>query len=245
MSVADATYAGAEDHYAGSQIAAAEGVKGAPDLARYSVADQILGHDVSSHQGAVDWPAAANDGGKFVYIKATEGTGYLNPQFAQQYNGSHGVGMIRGSYHFGRPDVSDGAAQANYFVDHGGGWSGDGRTLPGALDAEYNPYGDTCYGLDAATMIKWIKDFSDTYAHRTGRLPAIYTSTSWWKWCTGNSAAFGANPLWLARYNSQVGELPASWSSQSIWQFADKGVLPGDQNYFNGPMDQLHALTQR
>jgi hypothetical protein len=47
--------------------------------------------------------------------------------------------MIRGAYHFARPHTTSGVIQAEYFVDHGGGWSGDGTTLPGALDIEYNP----------------------------------------------------------------------------------------------------------
>lgn len=49
------------------------------------------------------------------------------------------------------------ATQANYFVDHGGGWSADGRTLPGTLDIEYNPYGATRYGLTKAGMSAWIR----------------------------------------------------------------------------------------
>src|SRR5204863_8325347 len=117
---ADDTYAGAEDHYAGSQIAKAEGVGAAPGVV-YATDDQQLGHDVSGHQGPVDWPGAAGSGAKFVYVKATEGTGFVNPQFAQQYNGSYNVGLIRGAYHFARPDISDGAAQARYFLAHGGG----------------------------------------------------------------------------------------------------------------------------
>ncbi|KAG8719440.1 hypothetical protein FRC08_002825 [Ceratobasidium sp. 394] len=62
-----------------------------------------------------------------------------------------------------------------------GGWSADGKTLPGALDIEYNPSGPTCYGLSAATMVGWIKSFSDQYNKRTGRYPTIYTTTDWWK----------------------------------------------------------------
>lgn len=236
------SYEGAEDHYAGSQIEKYEGVGGTPNV-EYTASDQVLGHDVSGHQGAVDWGAAARAGSKFVYVKATEGTGFVNPQFAQQYNGSYQAGIIRGSYHFARPDVSDGATQANYFLAHGGGWSGDGKTLPGALDAEYNPYGETCYGKDPAGMVAWIKSFSDTYRARTGRLPTIYTSTSWWKRCTGNSPALAGNPLWLARYNTQIGELPAGWHSQAIWQFADTGSLPGDQNWLNGPLASLRNLA--
>jgi GH25 family lysozyme M1 (1,4-beta-N-acetylmuramidase) len=235
-------YAGAEDHYAGSQIAKVEGVGEVPGVL-YGSDDQQLGHDVSGHQGPVDWAGAARSGAKFVYVKATEGTGFVNPQFAQQYNGSYGAGLIRGAYHFARPDISGGAEQARYFLAHGGGWSADGKTLPGALDAEYNPYGETCYGKDAAGMVAWIHDFSDTYRAATGRLPTIYTSTSWWKRCTANNGGFGGNPLWIARYNTVVGELPAGWSVHTIWQFADRGALPGDQNWFNGPADRLLALA--
>jgi GH25 family lysozyme M1 (1,4-beta-N-acetylmuramidase) len=140
------------------------------------------------------------NGISFVYIKATEGTGYLNPYFSQQYEGSYKAGLIRGSYHFARPDVSSGAAQADYFVAHGGGWSADGKTLPGALDIEYNPYGQTCYGMSHASMVEWVKSFSDTYHTKTKRYPVIYSTTNWWAECTGNSGAFGeTNPLWVAR----------------------------------------------
>jgi GH25 family lysozyme M1 (1,4-beta-N-acetylmuramidase) len=140
------------------------------------------------------------NGISFVYIKATEGTGYLNPYFAQQYEGSYKVGLIRGSYHFARPDVGPGNVQADYFVAHGGGWSPDGQTLPGALDIEYNPYGQTCYDLSHGDMVNWIQSFSDQYHARTQRYPVIYSTLDWWTTCTGNSGAFGNNnPLWIAR----------------------------------------------
>lgn len=225
--------------FAGSQIARIEGAAVTPRVAL----DGVRGHDVSGHQGAVDWQAAWTGGGRFVYIKATEGTGYLNPQFGQQYDGSYGVGMARGSYHFARPDVSSGGEQANYFIAHGGDWTADGRTLPGALDMEYNPYGDACYGKDPAAMSAWIADFSNTYRARAGRFPAIYTSTNWWNKCTGSNAGFGGNPLWLARYNDSIGALPAGWARQAIWQYANSGSLPGDQNLFNGGAASLERFV--
>ncbi|GIM94689.1 hypothetical protein Ato02nite_064820 [Paractinoplanes toevensis] len=43
--------------------------------------------------------------------------------------------MIRGAHHFALPNRSSGSAQADFFVGRGGGWSADGRTLPGALPA--------------------------------------------------------------------------------------------------------------
>ncbi|HEY7173498.1 MAG TPA: GH25 family lysozyme [Micromonosporaceae bacterium] len=144
-------------------------------------------------------------------VKATEGTYYTNPDFAQQYNGSYNVGMIRGSYHFARPDTTTGATQASYFVAHGGGWSKDDKTLPGALDIEYNPYGAECYGLSQSAMRTWVNSFVNQYHAKTGRWAVIYTTTDWWRTCTGNYAGLWANdPLWIARYASAPGTLPAA-----------------------------------
>jgi len=80
------------------------------------------GVDVSSYQGNVDWPAAHGRGARFAYVKATESTGYTNPRFRQQYDGSRRAGLVRGAYHFALPDRSGGATQAAYFVAHGGNW---------------------------------------------------------------------------------------------------------------------------
>ncbi|MFG2818483.1 lysozyme [Kitasatospora sp. NPDC048365] len=229
--------------YAGSTVAAHEG-RGAGAPIAALAATQTPGMDVSGWQGNVAWSTARANGARFAYVKATEGTGYTNPYFAQQYNGSYNAGMIRGAYHFALPDKSSGATQANYFVDHGGGWSKDGKTLPPALDIEYNPYGATCYGLSQSSMVSWIRSFSNTVHTRTGRYPVIYTTTNWWQTCTGNNSSFGAtNPLWVARYASSVGTLPAGWSYQTIWQYADSGTFPGDQNYFNGAFDRVQALA--
>ena len=210
-----------------------------------SAASSVKGMDVSGYQGNVNWTAAWNNGGRFAYIKATEGTSYRNPYFAQQYNGSYNVGMIRGSYHFARPNISSGATQADYFVAHGGGWSRDGKTLPGALDIEWNPYsGGTCYGLSQSGMVSWIKSFSNEYHAKTTRWPVIYTATSWWSQCTGNRGDFtSTNPLWVARYASAPGTLPYAWGYYTVWQYADSGVFPGDQDTFNGAYDRLQALA--
>ncbi|MCX4674288.1 lysozyme [Streptomyces sp. NBC_01433] len=213
-------------------------------LPRDPRAVQTEGVDVSGHQNAVDWATLWNSGVRWAYVKATEGTYYKNEDFAQQYNGSYNVGMIRGSYHFATPNTTGGAAQANYFVDNGGGWSRDGKTLPGALDIEWNPYGAQCYGLSQAGMVAWIRDFVNTYKARTGRDPVIYTATSWWQTCTGNNASFGAtNPLWVARYNSTVGELPAGWGFYTMWQYTSSGPTVGDHNRFNGALDRVQALA--
>jgi GH25 family lysozyme M1 (1,4-beta-N-acetylmuramidase) len=205
---------------------------------------QTPGLDVSSYQGNVNWSAVAADGGRFAYTKATEGTYYTNPYFAQQYNGSYNAGLIRGAYHFATPDTASGAAQADYFVAHGGGWSKDGKTLPGMLDMEWDPYGAACYGLSQSAMVSWILSFSNEYHAKTSRWPVIYTAQSWWSECTGNLGDFSStNPLMLAYYSSTAGPMPYNWSFQTIWQWADSGTFPGDQDRFNGDFSRVQALA--
>lgn len=209
----------------------------------------VKGLDVSGYQTSVNWKSLWSAGAKFAYVKATEGTTYTSSSFASQYSGAYGVGMIRGAYHFATPNTSSGAAQANYFVSHGGGWSADGRTLPPLLDVEYG-YNGTCWGLSQASMIKWINDFSNTVLARTGTRPAIYTTTNWWITCTGNSKAFSANPFFVAQYptsttaSSKPASLGASWSKWSFWQWSSTGPFPGDSDVFNGTLTALTLLAK-
>ncbi|MET8574640.1 lysozyme [Streptomyces sp. NPDC005012] len=228
----------------GMGVPAHDGRHGEPPTGRAAAVTQTEGVDVSSHQGNVNWSGLWTSGVRWAYAKATEGTYYKNPYFAQQYNGSYNVGMIRGAYHFATPDTTTGAAQAHYFVDNGGGWSRDGKTLPGVLDIEWNPYGASCYGKTQAQMVSWIRDFLTTYKARTGRDAVIYTATSWWTECTGNYSGFGAsNPLWIARYASTVGTLPAGWPYYTMWQYTSTGPIVGDHNRFNGAYDRVQALA--
>jgi GH25 family lysozyme M1 (1,4-beta-N-acetylmuramidase) len=198
------------------------------------------GSDVSGHTGNVDWKNA--NGVDFVYVKRSEGTDYISPAFNQQYGGAKALNMTRGSYHFALPDRSDGVTQANFFLDSINGWFPNGHVLPPAVDLEYNPYGDACYGKSPADIVTWIRQFTDTVKNRIKRLPVIYTSTYWWNKCTGNNTTFGGSPLWIPRYGPQVGPLPAGWSAQAIWQYSISGSMPGDQNVFNGDAAELQTL---
>lgn len=238
---------GSADHYAGSQIARHERAtyQSAVPPAPPSGGPSTDGMDVSRHQGDVDWSKAAHNGARFSYVKATEGTDYTSPAFAAQFSGAEKAGMVRGAYHFALPNSSSGREQADFFASHGGAWAPDGKTLPPALDLEYNPYGRSCYGMNHQQMIGWISDFSDRMLKHTGRYPAIYTSTAWWDKCTGGATEFARNsPLWIPRYGSSVGKLPAGWSLHTIWQYDDSGRYPGDQNYFNGTEEQLRKLAK-
>lgn len=206
----------------------------------------IQGLDVSGWQTGINWDSQFSQGAWFAYVKASEGTYYTNDQFADQYTGSRDAGMIRGAYHFATPSTSTGAEQARYFVSNGGGWSADGMTLPPLLDIEYNPYstlGNSCYNMSQSQMVSWIRDFSNTMVTLTGRKPAIYTTTDWWKTCTGNNAGFSDHALHLASYSTAPGALPNGWSVYSIWQYSSTGPYVGDSNVWNGSYAQLKSFA--
>lgn len=218
----------------------------------------VQGLDVSGHQPSVDWQQQWNMGARFAYVKATEGNYYKNPSYNSQYQGSRNVGMIRGAYHFAIPNWSSGADQARYFVQNGGGWSSDGYTMPPVLDFEFNPYegrtingfyfGNTCYNMSPAQLQSWVRDFGNTVRSLTGRLPVIYTNTSWWNQCLGNPAGFSDYPLWVAAYpnspTNNAGPVPtASWSTYSIWQYSSTGPFAGDSNVWNGDYASLQRFA--
>ena len=235
-----------EADHMGSTLAAhrAAASAGRPGASPAAV-PQLPGIDVSGYQGNINWAAVAPNI-DFSYAKATEGTYYTNAYFYNQYVGPYNQGLIRGAYHFAIPNNSGGATQADYFVNNGGGWSNDGKTLPGALDIEYNPYGAECYGFTSAQMDSWIWSFVNEYAYRTGVYPVIYSTTDWWNTCVGTDTRFANyDPLWIANYSAAGGgPRPAGWGYYTFWQYASSGSQPGDQDVFNGAYTQLQALAK-
>ncbi len=59
--------------------------RGSRALPHTQSSGSVLGLDVSSHQKAVNWSKVRARGAGFAYAKASEGTYYTNPYFAQQY----------------------------------------------------------------------------------------------------------------------------------------------------------------
>ena len=100
------THPEADHATAGSQTLIT-GRTAAAQISAAAVGTTVLGLDVSSYQGNVNWSQVASKGGTFAYAKSTEGTYYYDSTyFSQQYNGSYAAGLIRGAYHFAIPNNS-------------------------------------------------------------------------------------------------------------------------------------------
>lgn len=202
--------------------------------------------DISSYQGSLNLDNINYDG---VAIKATEGTGYVNPYCDTHYQEAKRRGKKRAVYHFYDFGL-DPVDQANYFVNNCMGYIRDAIFV---LDWE---------GSGVADVSQAIRFLQQVEA-RTGVKCAIYMSqwvenTYDWSWAVNNN-----NGLWIARYSnwelnnhahdwdmSNAGQAPSitHWPFYFMWQWTSTGLLNGyagnldcDIAYLNG--DQWDAYA--
>jgi lysozyme len=190
-----------------------------------------VGIDVSHYQGEVSWPAVAEAGVRFAFIKATDGIQDVDPRFAQNWAGAKGAGIVRGAYHFFRPAL-DAQRQAAHFSSV---VAMDDLALPPALDVEVTD------GLDRTALQDGIRTWLEAVRAAFGRQPIVYTDPSFWQ--NSVAADFSAYPLWLACY-ADAPEVPAAWRAWTFWQHTDAGEVNGisgqvDLNYCALPYADL------
>jgi GH25 family lysozyme M1 (1,4-beta-N-acetylmuramidase) len=207
---------------------------------------QLQGVDVSSAQhpqaAPITWTQVASCRYRFAFVKASEGSYYVNPYYQADLAGAEAAGLLAAPYHLAIPNYSGGALQADYAVDHSG-FRLNGLTLALIVDLEADPYAsqdhtNACYGLSPASEVSWIGAFAAEVARRTGQLPVFYTSAAWWDKCTGSSKAFSADPLWVADYGVSAPAMPSGWTSYAYWQYSDSTTVTGvpnqaDASYFS------------
>jgi GH25 family lysozyme M1 (1,4-beta-N-acetylmuramidase) len=208
-----------------------------------SVSRVIDGPDVASYQHPygqrIAWRKVARAGKEFAIIKATEGTSYRNPWFRRDYAGSRRAGLVRGSYHFARPQypiVQSARAQARYYANRLGTSTKHRKTLPPALDLEVTG------GLGRAALVTWAQTFLLEVRRRTHRVPMIYTYPYFWSSALGDPAALARYRLWMASYDGKPTVPHALWQYTSAARV--KGIAGGvDMSRFVGDPDSWRLLA--
>jgi len=204
---------------------------------------RVMGIDVSKWQhddgGPIDWRRVKASGQRFAFIKATGGSSRIDPWFERNWAGARRAGLITGAYHYSDPSRSA-VAQARLIVSVVGS-TREANNLGIVLDLE-----DTG-GLRPAALVRWAKTFLNEVERLTGRVPIVYTGPNFWK-TKVRSSAFGAYPLWLARYNSQAPAPLPGWNRWTFWQYTSSGRVPGivgavDRNWFCCSLATLRALA--
>ncbi|KIQ62407.1 muramidase [Kitasatospora griseola] len=167
----------------------------------------VKGQDWASYQSATP----VTTGLDFAFIKATEGTGYVNPKMVYQADTARKAGLVVGFYHFVRP--GDMKAQAAYFVEHAASQPGD----PLFLDWE-----DAGVSNDQKNeFIAEVKRLRGN-AHKVG----LYCNQYYWqKREVGGNAG---DALWIADYVT-----PGAPRIQAPWLFHQYSDSPIDQDLGN------------
>ena len=181
-----------------------------------------LGIDASHHQGAIDWRAVANDGITFAYLKATEGTSYTDPTFAQHREVALDLGLRVGGYHYFQL-CSSGAEQAAHFAAVLGDL-GAGNLLPGAVDLELAGSCSTPPARDV--LLTEVRTFLEQVEAMTGREPVVYLYPEFEEEY-GVAGELGDYRQWV---RSLDGRPDREWW---IWQQTDSGSVAG----VAGPVD--------
>lgn len=214
------------------------------------------GIDVSHHNGVVNWPLVATQC-RYGFAKATEGTGWKDPQFDRNYQGIRDAGLIRGAYAFARPSkraggsesaiVKDAEAEANWYLEVVG--TDRKRTFPAVLYLEWSK---RSRGIKTEELIEWALTWLERVERVTGSIPILYTGRNYWRYRLGSTNALMRFHLWLAQYKRSaqgVGpKYPIGAWPWMFWQYSSKKIVQGvdtpcDANIFAGTSRELERFV--
>jgi lysozyme len=201
----------------------------------------VQGVDVSRYQPKVKWDALKGKAA-FVFVKATETTGEVDPDFKTHWSGAKKAGLPRGAYHFFHPKEDVDKQVAN-FTRH---LKPDPGELPPVVDVE--EFKKEYDGFTCEQLAGKLQQFSQGVEKELGRKPMIYTNHVTWSTSFCDHPYFIDHPLWLAAYTNQTEpRLPKGWKQWHFWQYTEKGRVEGidgevDQSYFNGTSEELKTL---
>jgi len=141
----------------------------------------LQGIDVSSHQSSF-----STKGRAFVFVKATEGRSYINPQQIAQAKQAREAGCVVGFYHFLWPGNI--TAQAEYFVEKCASRVEDLL----AVDWEWTTDHSAASNAEKDSFIREVKRLRPQ--HRV----LLYCSRDFW--LTHDTTSFAGDGLWIADY---------------------------------------------
>ena len=186
----------------------------------------IVGIDISSHNGDIDFYKVKNDDFSFVIIKASEGEDVLDSLFTTNYNRAKANGLKVGAYHYFRKNT-DGINQAKNFVEAVGWRKLD---LPLVIDVE-DEINDKV--SDDITM-KNLNFMIDNLQSR-GFKVMIYTNGNGYKKYVKDRPFVNVN-LWLCSFKKpdDIAHIP-----HQLQQYSHHGRVNGingdvDLDVFNG-----------
>ena len=191
----------------------------------------VRGVDVSAYQGEVDWDVLSAQGIDFAYIKATEGSSFVDPCFAQNRQRAAETPLRTGAYHFFSFE-SSGDTQADNFIAQVPKWEG---MLPPAVDVEF--YGAFRQApLPAGQVQAQLDIMLARLEQHYGVRPILYATQSAY---ARYLADYDGYDIWIRNVFTRPQLGARRWA---FWQYTDRARLQGydgeerfiDMNVFNG-----------
>ena len=182
----------------------------------------VMGIDISKHNGTVDWNAVKNAGVEFVILRcgyrgSASGVLVEDEKFRTNIKGATAAGLKVGIYFFRQAvNEMEAVAEASLTLSL---IKGHKISYPVYIDVEAaNGRAD---GLSAAERTKVVKAFCET-VRDSGYTAGVYSNKNWFaeKMDTG---AFGNYRIWLAQYT----ESPTYTGRYEMWQYSSRGTIPG------------------
>ena len=199
---------------------------------------KTVGIDVSEYQGKISWSYVDTIENQyplhFVFIRATAGNDAVDRRFKRNWEGAKKNKMIRGAYHYYRPNENS-LEQAALFIKTVRLQKGD---LPPVLDIEKLPKNQSMTNLKKG-LRRWLQAIENHYKVK----PIIYTGEKYYD--DFLKEEFSDYLFWIANYNFYREEIQDDWL---FWQFTERADVPGiegnvDVNIYNGDLQQLQFIT--
>lgn len=172
----------------------------------------IVGIDVSAHNGEIDFERVKAEGIEFVIIKATEGSTFKDKLFIDNVRKARKAGLKVGAYHFFRFDTP-GYMQGLNFVNSIHGRNLD---LPAVIDIEEftNP------NFQATRLVmNRVSEMADHLESRGYRVMIYTNKKGHARFIKGQLETY---PLWLCSLGSQPDDIECD-----IWQATHHGRING------------------
>lgn len=192
----------------------------------------IVGIDVASHQGNINWHAVYSSKINFAFIKATEGETFVDKKFKYNFSEAKKNKVIVGAYHFFRFN-KNGKEQAYNFINN---VSLDSLDFPPVVDVEL--YGGNKYSSETKNkVVSEIFNCLRILEKHYDKKPIIYTNIETYEsFIEGN---FEDYDIWLCKLCNEPKTI--KWK---FWQYSHSGVVPGirgdvDMNVFNGSYEEF------
>lgn len=196
----------------------------------------MKGIDISHWNTVTDWNAVKKAGYKFIFLKATQGTTYLDPTYKERKGKVRELGLALGMYHFANANKPE--DEADWFLKNVGDLKLGDIVV---LDYETHALADP-----ATWCLAWLRRVEA----KLGFKPMLYTYHSFLQKYDWKKVSDNDNGLWAARYGLQEQEpnndyQPAtgSWPFYAIWQYTSRGSVPGINGYVDLNTTDMDVAT--